>query len=300
VSEAQPHQPFGAADIFAVIVMNVMWGLNLVAVKMGVELVQPMTAAWLRQAMVLLICLPALRIVPGRMRELTGLGLLSGSLFYILVNWSLAVSDNVPALAIAGQLGAPFSLILAVLVLGERIHKYRLIGMALAFIGVALLVFDPAAINEELGMAITAGASAVWAVCSLIQRRLKGVPVLTIYAWIGLIGTLCLFPVAWLAEPQAVRAIPDLPMSSLSWILFSALGSTVLGQGAMSFLLQRHPVSTVVPLTLVNPVISVAAAAWWFGTNITPVMIVGGITVLVGVAIVTIRTAHAREHEGLA
>jgi uncharacterized membrane protein len=169
--------------------MNVMWGLNLVAVKMGVDLVQPMTAAWLRQAMVLLICLPALRIVPGRMRELTGLGLLSGSLFYILVNWSLAVSDNVPALAIAGQLGAPFSLILAVLVLGERIHKYRLIGMALAFIGVALLVFDPAAINEELGIAITAGASAVWAVCSLIQRRLKGVPVLTIYAWIGLIGT---------------------------------------------------------------------------------------------------------------
>jgi O-acetylserine/cysteine efflux transporter len=96
VSEAQPHQPFGAADIFAVIVMNVMWGLNLVAVKMGVDLVQPMTAAWLRQAMVLLICLPALRIVPGRMRELTGLGLLSGSLFYILVNWSLAVSDKRP------------------------------------------------------------------------------------------------------------------------------------------------------------------------------------------------------------
>ncbi len=298
MTEPQPHQAFGAVDILAVTVMNLMWGLNLIAVKMGVDLVQPMTAAWLRQAMVMLICLPALRIVPGKMRELIGLGLLSGTIFYIFVNWSLAVSDNVPALAIAGQLGAPFSLILAVLVLGERIHKYRLIGMALAFAGVVVLVFDPAAVDEELGIAITAAGSVVWAVCSLIQRRLKGVPVLTIYAWIGLIGTLCLLPVAWVAEPEAVRSIPDLPMSSLSWILFSALGSTVLGQGAMSFLLQRHPVSTVVPLTLVTPVISVAAAAWWFGSIITPVMIVGGIMVLVGVAIVTIRTAYAREIEG--
>lgn len=297
MTDTQPHQPFGATDITAVVVMNVMWGLNLVAVKMGVDLVQPMTAAWLRQTMVLIICLPALRIVPGKMRELLGLGVLSGTIFYILVNWSLAVSDNVPALAIAGQLGAPFSLILAVLVLGERIHRYRLIGMALSFLGVAVLVFDPSALNEELGIAITAAASAVWAFCSLIQRRLKGVPVLTIYAWIGLIGCLALLPVAWTLEPETMKRVPDLPLSTFGWILFSALGSTVLGQGAMSYLLQRHPVSTVVPLTLINPVISVAAAAWWFGTSITPIMVAGGIMVLVGVAIVTIRTAHAREHE---
>jgi len=275
--------------------MNVMWGLNLIAVKMGVDLIEPLTAAWLRQVMVMLICLPALRIIEGKMRELVLLGALAGGAFYIIVNISMAVSTNVSALAIAGQLGAPFSLILAIIFLGERVHKYRIAGMALAFAGVVMIVFDPNAVNEHLGLALTAVASFIWACCSLIQRRLVGVPVLTIYAWVGLVGTVVLLPIALIAEPQAMASIQDLPLSSLGWVLFSALGSTVIGQGAMSLLLQRHPVSAVVPLTLPTPVISVIAAAYWFGTPLTPIMIAGGGVVLAGVAIVTLRTAQAEE-----
>lgn len=289
------HPKFTGYDILVAIAMNVMWGLNLIAVKMGVDLVSPLTAGWLRQVMVLLICLPALRIVEGRMRELILLGALAGGAFYIVVNISMAVSTNVSALAIAGQLGAPFSLVLAVIFLGERIHKYRIAGMTLAFAGVVLLVFDPHAVDERLGLALTALASFIWAICSLIQRRLIGVPVLTIYAWVGLVGTLVLLPVALIAEPAGMASVSDLPLSTLGWILFSALGSTVIGQGAMSLLLQRHPVSAVVPLTLPTPVISVIAASVWFGTPLTPVMIAGGVIVLAGVAIVTLRTAQAGE-----
>ena len=293
----QPSPSFTATDFAAVIAMNLMWGLNLIAVKMAVDLMSPMTAAWLRQLMVLIICLPFLKIVDGKMRELVALGLLSGALFYIVINISLAVSDNIGALAIAGQLGAPFSLILAVIVLKEKIARYRIIGMALSFIGVVVLVFDPAAIDEQLGIALTVIASLIWAICSLIQRRLQGVRVLTIYAWVGLVGATILLPIAWLAEPAAFARVHALPLSAFGWILFSALGSTVIGQGAMSYLIQRHPVSTVVPMTLATPVISVIAAAWWFGTQLTPVMIFGGLIVMAGIAIVTIRTANARETE---
>ncbi|MBU6251856.1 MAG: EamA family transporter [Alphaproteobacteria bacterium] len=289
------HPKFGGYDILVAVAMNVMWGLNLIAVKMGVDLVQPLTAAWLRQVMVMLICLPALRIVEGKMRELILLGALAGGAFYIIVNISMAVSTNVSALAIAGQLGAPFSLILAIIFLGERVHKYRIAGMALAFAGVVMIVFDPHAADERLGLGLTAIASFIWACCSLIQRRLIGVPVLTIYAWVGLCGTLVLLPIALIAEPEAMASVSQLPIATLGWILFSALGSTVIGQGAMSTLLQRHPVSTVVPLTLPTPVISVMAAAYWFGTPLTPVMIAGGGVVLAGVAIVTLRTAQAGE-----
>jgi O-acetylserine/cysteine efflux transporter len=289
-----------ARDLLTAGVMNVMWGLNLIAVKMGVDLLAPLTAAWMRQLMVLAICLPALKFVPGKMRELTGLGVLSGAAFYIVTNLSLAVSDNISALAIAGQLGVPFSLILAVIFLGERIHKARIVGVVLSFLGVVLIAFDPAAANEHLGLALTAVASLIWAICSLIQRQLVGVPVLTIYAWIGLVGSLALGPIAWLWEPAAVAAIPSLPVSTFGWILFSALGSTVIGQGAMSVLLQRHPVSSIVPLTLATPVIAVITASLYFGTKLTELMIVGGVLVMIGIAIVTIRSARAKDGEGRA
>lgn len=288
-------KPLSAGDFALAGVMNLLWGFNLIAVKIGVELIQPLTAAWLRQLIVLAVCLPALRIVPGKMKLLLWLGLLSGGAFYIAVNLSLAVSDNIGALAIAGQLGAPFALILAVVVLGERIHAVRIAGLVLAFSGVVLLVFDPAAGKEVPGLLLTALASFIWAVCSLIQRQLRGVPVLTIYAWVGLGGSLVLGPLALLFEPLAFFGVPQLPMSTFGWVMFSAIGSTVMGQGAMSLLLRRHAVSTVVPLTLMAPVISVIAAAWWFKTPFTPVMALGGAVVMAGVAIVTIRTARAKE-----
>lgn len=290
-----PATGLTARDLLIAAVMNLMWGLNLIAVKMGVELIAPMTAAWLRQLMVLLICLPALRIIPGRMVPLCALGVLSGAAFYIVTNLSLAVADNVSALAIAGQLGVPFSLILAVLLLGERIHAARIAGVALSLAGVALIAFDPAAINERLGLALTALASLIWAICSLVQRQLVGTPILTIYAWVGLLGSILILPVALLSEPQAMAGLASVPLSSFGWVLFSALGSTVIGQGAMSLLLQRHPVSTVVPLTLATPVISVVAASLWFGTKLTAPMIGGGVLVMIGIAIVTVRTARASE-----
>ncbi|OYY90670.1 MAG: EamA family transporter [Sphingomonas sp. 28-66-16] len=285
--------PFGPRDILVVAAMNVLWGLNIIAVKVSVDAISPLTAAFLRQVIVLIVCGSALRIVPGRMRALTALGLLSGGAFYIAVNLSLAAADNVGALAIAGQLGVPFSMILAIIVFRERIHWPRMTGIALSLLGVAILVFDPAAAGEGLGLALTALASLIWAICSLIQRKLIGVRVLTIYAWIGFWGTITLGFVAWWREPLAMAAIPSLRIGTLSWVAFSAIGSTVAGQGAMSWLLQRHSVGVVTPLTLAAPVISVFTASWYFGTPVSGIMLLGGTMAMLGVAIVTIRTARA-------
>ena len=273
--------------------MNLMWGLNIIAAKMAVDQISPLTAGFLRQAIVLLVCATWLRIVPGRMIALTALGMLSGGVFYTVINLSLAVSDNIGALAIAGQLGVPFSMILAIIVFRERIHWPRLVGIALSFAGVVLLVFDPAAAREIPGLALTALASFIWALGSLLQRKLVGVPVLTIYAWVGFWGSIVMGVLAWVAEPAAMRGLPALPLSALGWVAFSAIGSTLIGQGSMSYLLQRHPISLVTPLTLAAPVIAVFAAAYYFATPLTALMLIGGAVAMLGVAIVTIRTARA-------
>ncbi|OYY72321.1 DMT family transporter [Sphingomonas sp. 28-63-12] len=284
---------FGARDLVVVVAMNILWGLNLIVVKISVDAISPLTAAFLRQAIVLLVCASALRIVPGKMRALTALGLLSGGAFYIATNLSLSVANNVGALAIAGQLGVPFSLLLTIIVFRERIHAPRITGIALSLAGVVILVFDPAATGEGLGLALTALASFIWAICSVIQRLLIGVRVLTIYAWIGLWGTAILGLTAWWREPAAMAALPVLPLHTLALVAFSAIGSTVLGQGAMSWLLQRHSVGVVTPLTLAAPVISVFTASWYFNTPVTAIMLVGGAMAMLGVAIVTVRTAQA-------
>jgi O-acetylserine/cysteine efflux transporter len=293
MTQLQPR--LGARDIAVAALMNLLWGMNIIAVKMAVIEIPPLTAALLRQSIVLVVCASWLRIVPGRMRELLGFGVLTGGLYFLVINLSMAVATNVGALAIAGQLGVPFAMLLAVVILKERIHRYRIAGVALSLAGVGILVFDPEVAREIPGIALTALASLIWAGSSLIQRNLRGVPVLTMYAWVGLIGVAILVPVALVFEPQGVHSIPRQPLHSLGWVAFSAIGSTIIGHGSMSWLLQRHPVASVTPLTLASPVLSVIFASLFFHTPLTPLMILGGIVALTGVAIVTIRSARVGE-----
>lgn len=282
-------------DLAVAAVMNLLWGMNIIAVKMAVTEMPPLTAAFLRQSIVLAVCLSWLRIVPGRMTQLLSLAVLTGAAFFLVINLSMAVSTNVSALAIAGQLGVPFSMLLAVIVFRERIHRYRIAGVALSLLGVAILVFDPAVVTELPGIALTALGSLIWAASSLIQRNLRGVPVMTIYAWIGLMGAALLGPIAFIFEPAGMAGIPHIPLKSFGWVAFSAIGSTLIGHGSMSWLLQRHPIAVVSPLTLASPVLSVMFASWFFRTPLTPLMILGGVVALTGVAIITIRSAKAGE-----
>src|SRR3546814_2848155 len=91
------------------------------------------------------------------------LGAMSGAIFYIPLNLALAVSDNAATIAIAGQLGAPFALILSIIFLGDRIGLPRLAGIVMAFAGVMLLAFDPAAVDNLPGLALTALSTVFWA-----------------------------------------------------------------------------------------------------------------------------------------
>ncbi|WP_373488887.1 DMT family transporter [Blastomonas sp.] len=290
--DAPAERGFGRLDWSIAIAMMLLWGFNIIAMKSVVDAAGALPGALLRQAIVALACLPFLRIVPGKMRLIVLLGVLSGGAFYVAIGLSLALATNISALAIAGQLGVPFSLILAVIFLKEKIGIPRLIGIILALFGVLLLVFDPEAGRELPALAISACGSMVWAIATLIQRNLGGIGVLNITGWLGLIGSLVILPFAVLIEPEGVAMLTSLSAETYAWTAYAAIGSSIGGHGAMVWLLQRHPISTVSPLTIPTPVISVCFATWWFGTPLSWLMIAGGLIALVGVSIVAIRNAQ--------
>ncbi len=285
------------AHLALIALIDLIWAFNIVAVKEAVTAVHPLTAVALRYAIVLIVCLPWLRWLPGRMVTVLITGVVAGALFMGLGGLSFALADNVSALAIAGQLGVPFSLLLAVFIYRERIHWPRISGVVLSFLGVAVLGFDPAIAHESIGLWLTVGASLAWASGNLLFRKLAGVSVLTIHAWLALVSTPLLVTASLIFEPGALANVPNLSIGTWGWLTYSALGASLLGHGGMSWLFQRYPVSTVSPLTLPTPILSVIVAVLAFGTPITSQMIIGGILALAGVAIITLRTAQARDAE---
>jgi O-acetylserine/cysteine efflux transporter len=282
-------------DLALILIIDCVWALNIVAIKVAVGDAQPITAVMLRYCIVLLACLPWLRWLPGRMGAVLVTGLVAGALTMGLGSMSFGLAENVSALAIAGQLGVPFSLLLAVVIYKERIRWPRITAVLLCFAGVAVMGFDPAIIHENIALWLTVAGAFCWAGGNLLFRNLAGVPVPTIHAWLGAVSVPVLLVASLVFEPGAIAHVPQLHPATWGALAYSALGASVFGHGGMSWLFQRYPVSTVSPLTLPTPLLSVIVAVLVFGTPITPQMIAGGILTLAGVAIITLRTARARE-----
>lgn len=278
----------GAGGIAVALLVNVAFALNVIAMKEVVDATSPLLSIAARMGAVFVVCLPAFRLPLGRMRALAAYGALNGGLFLLLMNLALHIATNVGALAIAGQLSVPFSLLLAAVFLKERLSPRRAGGVALAFAGVALLGFDKRIAQELPAVLVMASAAMVWGGAALIQRRLGGLPVLTIQAWNGLMGFAVLAPFAlWLEHGQIARLTHIGPVP-LGWFAFTTLGSTVAGQGALAWLLQRYPISAVMPLMLAAPVMATCFASAYFHTAITPMMATGGLLALAGVGIIAV------------
>lgn len=275
-----------------VLFIDICWAMNMIAVKVAVDAAEPLAAVTLRYGIALIVTLPFIRWVPGRMRLILITAVIAGAAFMLFVNMSLAVTENVAALAIAAQVGAPFSLILAVIFLGERIRWVRIIGVALAFGGICLMSFDPAIWVERLGVLLTTIASFFWAIGSLLFRRLEGVNVLNIHGWLALISVPILGAASLVFEPGALLSAPDLPLRVWLWIGFSAIFSSLVGHAGMSWLLQRYPVTTIVPLTLPTPLLSAAVAVVYFDNPVTTGLVAGAAISFIGVAIITLRSAQ--------
>jgi O-acetylserine/cysteine efflux transporter len=196
------------------------------------------------------------------------------------------MATNVGALAIAGQLSVPFSLLLGALLLGERLNRRKIVGVLLAFAGVVALVFDPHILAEVPAVLVMASAAMVWGGATLVQRKLTRVSVMNGQAWNGLMGAAVLAPFALIFERPAIAGLAHVGWVPTGWFAFSCLGATVLGQGTLAWLLQRYPISTIMPLMLASPVMSTVFASLYFGTPITVGMIAGGTVALLGVTII--------------
>ncbi len=280
-----------------ILAIDVVWGFNVVAVKEGVMSAGPLTAVLLRYVVATAVCLPFIRWLPGRMGLILLTGFIAGALFMSLGGLSFAMANNLSALSIVGQLGVPFSLILAVIFMKEEIRWPRIMAIAICFLGVVVMGFDPAIADERIGILLTVGASLCWATGNLLFRKLAGVPVLVIHGWLGLVSIPIMLALAYAFEPASLAAVPDLPLATWGWVAYSGIMSSIVGHGGMTWLFQRYPVAVISPLTLPTPLISVAIAVAVYDTPITGQMLVGGLLTLVGVAIITIRTAQRRDSD---
>jgi O-acetylserine/cysteine efflux transporter len=277
-------------DLLLALLANAAWSVNFLAGKAGVEHFPPLLFSALRFTVLLLLLLPWLRWQPGKMRQVLQISGVLGVLHFSLIFIGLDASGDIASVAIAAQLYVPFSALLAVVWLGERLDRRRVAGITAAFAGVLVIGLDPTVFAHLDALAWIVGAALAMAVATILMRRLPGVGVFTLQAWIGAVATPSLLLMSLLLEQGQVEALRTAGWFDFALPVYSAIGASLVGHGIVYHLLTRYPVSLITPLLLLAPVLAVLLGVLFWGDQPTWKLLLGGLMTLIGVAIVTTKT----------
>ena len=273
------------------VLVTVIWGFNVVVTKWGVGMMPPVFFAGLRFFVVAILLAPFLKPVPGQMKRVVAIGLTSGALHFGLILVGYSLTDHAAPIAVALQFNIPFMVLLAVIFLGEKVGPWRLIGMAIAFGGIVVLGFDPVAFDSPVALIIVCIGSCFFAVSVILMRGLKGAHPMQIQAWIAAVSFPALFAVSALTETGQINHALASGWMGVAAVAYTGIGASIIGHGGMFYLLQRYPVTTMVPFMIAPPMLGMFFSIWVYQDPVTTKLAIGGLMTFSGVAIIQIREA---------
>jgi drug/metabolite transporter (DMT)-like permease len=281
-------------------VVYVFWGSTYLAIRYAVETLPPMLHAAFRFTIagLLLVGWVAVRhrshLRIGAARLVTAAS--SGVLMLTLGNGLVSIGEQKVPSGVAALIVAsvPLWVVLLRAVLADRPAAVTALGVVLGFAGVALL-FRPGGGFAAGYAGLIVLASLLWAVGTLVVSR-RPVPAdpLVLSAVQMLAGGAALFALAG-ARGEFGRFHPA-EVSARSWLALAWLVTfgSLLAFTAYVWLLGQAPVSVVTTNAYVNPAVAVGLGVLFADEHLTGAALVGGLLILVAVALVVTAEGRAR------
>jgi len=271
-------------DLLLALVVIIVWGLNFVVIKIGLHEMPPMLLGALR---FLLAAFPAVLFIkrpqiPLRWLLAYGLTISLGQFAFLFSAMSVGMPAGLASLVLQSQ--AFFTLLFAVLFLGERFRLANLFGLLVAAGGLLLIGMQGNGLITLAGFALTLCAAAMWALGNIVTRKLGKVNLVGLVVWGSLIPPLPFLALSWLLEgPVAIEsALRGFTLDTLLVLIYLAFGATILGYGLWSRLLSRYPASQVAPFSLLVPVVGLTSSALLLDERLSTLQLLGALLVLLG------------------
>jgi len=283
----------------ALLIVYIVWGSTYLAIAVVVDTMPPLLAASGRFIVAGLLIAFVLVLGRGwRSLRLTraqlfgsafvGLTLLLGGNGMVMVG-ERTVPSGVAAVIIAV---VPLWVVVLRLLMRERVRTGTLVGVAIGFAGVAVLVLGRGATGEIdlVGMLVLVAAGASWAVGSFYSRRLA-LPTDPFVASAAqmILGGAALAVAGALTGELASFVPAAFAPESVGALLYLVFFGSILAYSAYTWLLQHAPVSKVATYAYVNPVVAIVLGWIVLREEFTLSMAIGGAMIVLAVGLV-IRT----------
>ena len=252
--------------------LTLAWGFNWTAMKVALAEVPPWTFRSLCLGLGAAVLFAALRaggqrlVLPtGQWRRLWLLALLNITSWNMLVAFGVGMIPSGRAAILAYTMPV-WAVPLSVWLLGERITRAKLVGLALGLGGLALLLAESFSGlgSAPLGSFLVLGAALSWALGTVLQKRFPvKLPVGLYTAWIMLIGGVPIFVGALLFDDwEALRNV-----SVIAWLgtTYNVVIAFAFAHWAWIKIATSVPVSVFSISMLLIPVVGVLSGMLFLG-----------------------------------
>ena len=263
-----------------------IWGANFVIIDAGQQDVPPLVFLALR---FIAVTIPAVFFIkpPGigwRTVLLIGGFLSLGQFVLLYLALALGMPPGLASLLLQTQV--IFSIVISAVFLGERPSRRQVIGVSIGMLGLLVVAVSHSQVAPWLPLVVTLGAALSWAIGNVLARRAKAASGLSLVVWSGLVVPIPSLALAMIVDTPAVvwESLVGLSPVAILSTLYTAIAASLIGYGIWNTLLAKYPTSSVVPFTLLVPVVGILAA--WLAQGELPTLLelVGGVIMLGGLA----------------
>ncbi|SMD03303.1 EamA family transporter [Sporomusa malonica] len=278
-------------DILIGLVVVTVWGLNFIAIKMGLRDVPPLLLGALR---FLLACFPIIFFlprppIPWPWLIALGLSINVGQFSCLFLGMKVGMPAGLASLVLQSQ--AFFTLLVGVTCLGERWQWNHLAGLALSGGGMAMIGLQQGVEMTTAGFGLTLAAAACWGIGNVIMRRATlGIPpfsMLSLVVWAGAVAILPLTFLSWMLEGYDawLVAFHSPTWTSIGSLVYLSFFATLVGYGLWGKLLSRYPAAVVSPLALLVPIVGMSSSALLLGESVSLWQGIGALLVMTGLVV---------------
>lgn len=264
-----------------------IWGFNFVAIKVGLQEMPPLLLCCVR---FFLTSLPAILFVkfPKTSFGCVALyGLTTFALQFTLLFMGMRAGVSAGLTSLLLQTQVFFTILLAVLFLGERVKLWQIIGALISFSGIALIGINLSGTITLMGLALILSAAFCWGSGTVIAKKIGRVNMLSLVVWGGCIAWPPLLMISCLMEGSELVFHT---LQNLSWLSIVSSGyiaylSTIFAFGVWNWLVSRYPLSMLTPFTFLVPLFGIGSSALFLGEAIESWKIYAGILIIGGLSV---------------
>lgn len=278
---------FPLRHLFLALLVVSIWGANFVAIKVALRELPPLLLCAVR---FILVAVPMVFLVPRpavSWRQLVTYGLTMFALHFgfLFLGMKLGMSAGLASLTLQFQVFV--TLALAAIVLKERISFVQIAGALTAFAGFGLVAAHTGGEVTAAGLGCVLLGATSWGFANLYSKRLGRVPPLSLVVWGSLAVPLPMTLASLVFEGPArlAHSLSHFSAATLFSVAFIVYGSTHVAYSLWSWLLSRHPASTVAPFTLLVPIFGMLSSALVLGESLPGWKLQAAALVIAGLAL---------------